>query len=260
MPDEQAAAAKLTGWKLPTEWLDAESRDNDALGQRIVAEIGAGRPVMAYPPVWNMGLIYGYEDGGRALLVDDYMADEKPSRLSIDQFGPLFTFLGGHTKAPPAKKALNEALQTAVRNWHRERHHGGLEDREYWYGDAAFSAWIGDLRDYDSFDDETRKALFEIDPWNYTTLHDARKAAVSFLKDWGVVLEGDARTAAERAAELYESETKVLEPLLEEKRADAEVQDWSADSRQKEIEILTEARQIEAKAIGQLEKALDSLD
>lgn len=259
MPDEQAAVAKLTGWKLPTEWLDTESRDNNALRERIVAEIDAGRPVMAYPPVWNMGLIYGYKDDGKTLLVDDYMADEKPSRLSIDDLGPLFTFLGDNRKAPPAKRALKEALHTAVRNWKRERHDGGIGGREYWYGDAAFAAWIADLRNHDSFDEETKKAMFGIDPWNYTTLYDARKAAVGFLKDWGVVLAGDAHEALNRAAELYERETKTLEPLLQEKRADAELQDWSSASRQQEIDILTQARETESKAIAEIEKALASL-
>jgi hypothetical protein len=259
MPDEQAAAAKLTGWTLPTEWLDAESRDNDALRERIVAEIDAGRPVLAYPPIWNVGLIHGYEDGGKTLLVDDYMVEEKPSRLPIEKLGGLFTYLGEHRTAPPAKKALKAALQTAVRNWQRERHHGGLEDREYWYGEGAFGAWIADLRNFDSLDDGTKKAMLGIDPWNYTVLYDSRKAAVSFLKDWGTVLDGEAREALERTAELYEREATALEPLVQEKRADAEVQDWSADSRQKQIDVLTEARDIEAKAIAELEKALGSL-
>ena len=259
MPDEGAAAAKQTGWQLPSHWLDADSRDNDALRERIVAEINAGRPVLAYPPVWNVGLVYGYEEDGQTLLVDDYMEDEKPSRLSVEQLGALFTYLGEHKKPPPPRKALRDALDTAVRNWQRERHDGGIERREYWYGDAAFAAWIEDLRGYDSFDEETRKAMFGIDPFNYTSLYDARKAAVSFLRDWGVVVRGEAREALNRAAELYEQETKVLEPLLQEKRADPEVQDWSADSRQKEIDVLTQAREVEAKAIAELEAALASL-
>ena len=81
-----------------------------------------------------------------------------------------------------------------------------------------------------------------------------------FLKLWGTVFEGEAREAVERAAELYEEDTKTLEPLLEEKRADIQLLDWSADSRQKEIDVLTQAREIESKAIAELERALDSLD
>ena len=70
MPDEQALLPRLTGWSLPTQWIDAKKRDSEALRKRIVASINAGKPVVAYPPVWNMALIYGYEDGGRTVLVN----------------------------------------------------------------------------------------------------------------------------------------------------------------------------------------------
>ena len=256
MPDQHAAAAKLTGWELPSDWLDAEGRDNDELGGKIVASIDAGRPVVAYPPIWNMGVVYGYEDGGRTLLVDDYMEDAKPSRLPVEKLGPLHVYLGEHTEPPPLRDALLEALQTAVRDWRRERHQGGLEEREYWYGDAALAAWIADLRGFGALSDEAQKGLHGIDGWNYTSLHDARKAAVQFLKDWATVLDGESRAALGRAGALYEEEVKLLEPLVPEKRKMPDVADWSEEAREREVEILAQARSLEAQAIGEIEKAL----
>ena len=113
---------------------------------------------------------------------------------------------------------------------------------------------MGDLGDFDKLSEEAHAGLRSIDPWNYTSLVDARRAAVGFLKEWGVVLDGDARKAADKARELYEKEVKALEPLLDAKRADK--QDWSHAALRREIEALTKARDLEAKAIAQIEKAL----
>jgi hypothetical protein len=256
MPDEQTALARLTGWKLPTEWLDAETRNNERLREKIVASIDAGKPVVAYPDGWNMAVVYGYEDDGKILLLSDYMKDEHPSRLPIEKLGPLHTYLGDYIEPPSLRDGLLTALQTAVLNWKRERHHGGLEDREYWYGQAALSAWIKDLQGFDAFTEETQKRLIGIDPWNYTSLYDARKAAAGFLKDWSVVLDGERQQALKRAMELYEQETRVLESLLADKRKSGEEQDWSEEARLREIDILTEALKLESEAIAEIENSL----
>lgn len=256
MPDEQTALAELTGWNLPTEWLSAENRDNEKLREKIVASIDAGKPVVAYPEGWNMAVVYGYEDDGRMLLLSDYMENEFPSRLPVERLGPLQTYLGDYAEPSSLRDGLLAVLQTAVLNWKRERHHGGLEDREYWYGKAAFSAWIKDLQGFDTLTEETQKALIGIDWWNYTSLYDARKAAVEFLKDWSNVLDGERQQALGRAMVLYEQETKVLEPLLADKRESGEEQDWSAEARLREIEVLTEALKLESRAIAEIESAL----
>ena len=258
MPDEQAAFSKLSGWELPFEWVEAKGRDNEALRKKIVAAIDAGQPVVTYPPAWNCAVICGYEDGGKTVLVNDYMKEELLSPLPIEQLGPMRHYIGEFRQPPPLRDALLDVLKMAVAHWKRERHHGGLDDREYRYGKAAFDAWIGDLRNYDKLSPDAQKGLKGIDPWNYLSLVDARRAAVGFLKEWGVVLDGDARKAVDEARELHEQEVKTLEPLVEAKRS--ETKDWSDAARRREIEALTKARDLEAKAIGRIEKALASVE
>jgi len=254
MPDEQVALAKLTGWQSPTEWLDVEGRDNESLRKKIVASIDAGKPVAAYPEHWDMALIYGYEDEGRILLINDYMNEEFPSLLPVERLVGLFTYIGDYGEPPSLKDGLREALQIAVSNWKRERHHGGLQDREYWYGDAAFGAWIDDLQKYDEYSDEIKKSMRGIDPWNYQSLMDARKAAIGFLKDWSIVLNAGSRQALENAAKIYEEEIKILESLAQDKRSDGE--NWLGEARAQEIDVLMKAREFESRAIGEMEKAI----
>ena len=254
MPDEQALLPKLSGWSLPTQWLGTKGRDNEALRTRIVASIDAAKPVVAYPPTWNMAVIYGYEDDGKTVLVNAYDQAELPFRLPVEKLGPLFTFLGDYTAPPSLQDALKGALQVAVRNWRRERHSGGIGGREYWYGEAALNAWIKDLRELDSLPEKAQEGLKGLDPWNYVSLHDARKTATPFLKQWGGILDGHARQAVEKAASLYRQETQLLKPLLEAKRA--EKKDWSKEMREREIEILTKARSLEAQAIEEIGKVL----
>jgi len=121
MPDEQAAVAKLTSWSLPTEWIGPKTRDTEKLRARIVANIDQGKPVVTYPEGWNMALIYGYEDGGRTVLLNDYAKDEMPSKLPVEKLGPLQTWLGEYHEPPPLRDALREVLRTAVLHWRRHR-------------------------------------------------------------------------------------------------------------------------------------------
>lgn len=264
MPDEQAAVTKLTGWRLKTDWLDAKGRDNDKLRERIVASIDVGRCVAAYGDTLNMAVIVGYENAGRTLLLQDYMKDDQqPSRLAIGKLGPMHTYLVEHTKPPALGDCLREALRTAVRNWRREKHDGGLAGREYWYGEAAFEAWIADLRGLDKLDPAAEGLMSGVDPWAYLALHDARKAAGQFLTDWARLLDPPRREALSKAAKAYEQEVKLLTGLLDAKRQACDSDDGAEKQAslkrllQKEIEILTEARKLEGAAVEAMEKALE---
>ncbi len=272
-PDEYALLTKQTGWTLPSDWLEAEGRDNDALAARIVAEIDAGRLLVAYPGHFNMALVFGYEDGGKTLIVNDYM-DKTPAvldsmsaskrvKVPIEKFGPLVTFLGEQNTPPPPPKALKRALRTALENWSLEKDDGGVGGREYWYGEAAWKAWIGDLRDYESIPAEAKDALRGLDWWVYTQLFDARKAAVQFLKDWSNVADGDARDALLKAGGHYQDEVDTLDTLVPDKRAAVSsdgAPEWTEDDREREIEILTEAYELEQKAMAELGRALAAME
>jgi len=279
MPDEQKLLPEQIGWSLPTEYVEPEGRDNEALAARIAAQIDAGRAVVAYPDGWNMALVYGYEDGGKTLIVNDYMDKEPPrqehmsvrksAKLPVEKMGPLVTFLGECGTAPPPREALRRALQVAISNHKRGKHDGGIQGREYWYGRAALTAWIGDLRNFEALKPEDQRSLLGLDPWVYTQLWDARKATAQFLTDWACTVEGQANEALLDAAELYREEAEILEPLLASKReapgetapdtAQEPPVQWPADDRNREVEVLTEALEFEDKAVVHLERALDSL-
>jgi hypothetical protein len=257
MPDEMALARELMGCRFSVDWIESEGRDNETLRRKIVASIDAGRPVMAYPPVLNMGVVYGYEDDGKALLVNDYEAEELPTRLPVAKLGPMHLYLGDWGKPPSLRDGSLDALRIAVKNWRLERHDGGLEDREYWYGDAAFAAWIRDLHCFDRMSADTRNRLRRLDQWNLTALVDARKNARMFLADYARLLGGDAQQALKTAGELYQREVEALQSI-DKDRTDKQrgPESWTEAARNREIEALTAARQLEAGAIAAIEKAL----
>lgn len=276
MPDEQNLLAKQIGWTLPAEWSEPEGRDNEALAARLAAEIGAGRCVVGYPGNWNMALIFGYEDAGKTLLVNDYMDTARPgrdymvthksARVPIEKVGPLLTFLGEQKQPPPARKALRRALKVALANWKREKHDGGLPDREYWYGEAAWQAWLGDLEGFGELDEESQVSFRGLSPWVYTQLFDARKAAAHFLKDWSCVAGDEAKGAMLRAAALYQEEVDTLDTLLpaQRERHEAiesdEVGNWADDDRAREAEVLRQAFELDRRAMGEVETAVERLD
>ena len=256
MPDEQRRLTRRTGWELPFEWQDAAGAGDD-LRRRIVGEVDAGRPVVAYPPVWNVGLIYGYEDEGRTLLVADYLSDEHPSRVPLTDMGPMRHFLGEWKKPPPLAESLRGSLAQAICHWRRDRHHGGLPDREYWYGRAAFDAWVKDLRGYEQLTEESQKGFRGIHGWNYHCLHDARKAARQFLKDWGTVTTGGMKEDLARAEALYEKQVKTLEPFVKRQHdRDERPESFAREAREEEAAALEEAKRLEGEAVAAMADAL----
>ncbi len=256
MPDEGTALVTLTGWSLPGEWVEPQGRDTRRLCERVVAAIDRGEPVLSYPADFDMALVTGYEEGGRTLLLRDYSSAEEYARLPLEKLGPLQYTLGDHREPPPLGVCLRHALSAAVANWRRERHNGGLRDREYWYGDAALAAWQRDIRRFDTLPEDTQKTLVGLDRWCFTALLDARRSAARFLKDWATLLDGEPREALLRASGLYEQEGKALEPRLAGKRGRRGAAEWPAEARDADAGALAEARRLEGEAIKEMEKAL----
>ena len=261
MPDERQAIAQLTGWSLPMEVqfapMPAEARlDRTAIQARVVASIDAGRPVVAYTPALDMAVVYGYEDSGRTLLLNDYHRTEQPYRLPVDKLGPLQTYLGEYSAPPSRRDALISALQIAVQNWRRLCHDGGIAGREYWYGEAAFRAWRKDLERFSALSEHMQESLLGLDGWNLVSVHDARHAAVAFLQERASDVNGVARPALERAATQYQRVIQLLGPILVEREAVTGVAGWSQEARQREIDALEQVQQLESRAVADLDLAL----
>ncbi len=258
LPDEVEALERLTGWHMKAEWLEPQGRDNEHLRRRLVAAIDAGHPVVGYASTLDVGVIHGYENGGKTLLTRDYLQQAESAPIPIEKLCQLHFTLENYETPPPLRDALLASLDMAVHNWHREKHHGGLPGREYWYGEAALRAWIGDVRKFETYDEKTRATLCSLDGWCYMTLVDARRAAVGFLNDWRAVLTGPACEALGRAAEAYKQEVKLLDSLPSHKRGGAgqKPDAWTADARRRELATLEAACALEATAVAELEAAL----
>jgi len=264
LPEEAAAVIKATGWPMPTDmqWGNPNP-DFDAIWNKIVASINAGKPVMAYDDHLDMAVIYGYEEEGRMVLFRDYYRGSALHALPIAKIGPMQFYLGDHGAPMPPREALMESLKIAVRNWRRGKDAGGLPGREYWYGDNGFRVWIEDLSRANSgkFPDKDMGGFFYLNAWVFNSLADARNAAGDFLKDRLSLLNGEKRKALEQATALYENELEILgssEPnsVFFGPPSGKPIADWTPAVREREREILKKARELENRAVMEMEKAL----
>lgn len=182
-PEEIEAARRATGWDLHCECRLGEAEPHmEGRVPEIVASIDAGRPVLAYDPSLNLGVIYGYEEGGQTVLMHDYSRQEKPTRRPVSELGAMALFLGEHSQPMPRRDAVIQGLRMASQNW-RRRHDPPNEERGYWLGEMALTRWSEDLNLSSSLSGKKREKLFFVSWWNLDCMADARRAAVVFLKE-----------------------------------------------------------------------------
>ena len=95
--------------------------------------------MLAYNDHMDIGVVYGYEQGGAVLWYSDYRPDVgMPYRVPADKIGPLQAhYIGRKDPALPPIERLEESLRQAVLNWGRGVHDGGIPGRAYHYGSAA---------------------------------------------------------------------------------------------------------------------------
>ena len=265
MPEEIEAFSKATGWPLRPDFVRPDDADHMArVTAEFVKSVERGRPALAYEPKLNMDVVFGYEGGGKILLLRDYFRPDDPLKLAPSELGFLVIFIGEHTEALPTRDAFVKGLQIAVRNWDRERFTTG--PGEYWYGEAAFDDWIGDIAAAETLTEEERKQLFMVNWWNFEALADARAPATKFVRDHVELLGLEAEKALRRAAALWEQELATLAPAFSQHDAflgpwtDMSIEDWTPEVRARERELLTQARDLDAKALAEIAKALALAD
>ena len=262
MEEEIEAVARATGWPLRLDFISdpmtpsADAPDRVArVTADIVAAINSGRPVLAYEPNLNMDVVFGYEDGGKVLLLRDYFKPDEPLRLPPSKLGFLIIFIGDHAGGQPRRDAIIEGLKAGARNWRRVRFAEG--PGEYWYGDAALERWLSDIGEAGGMSAEEQRLLCGVSWWAFSTMHDARRAAVGFLGEAASALGGEAAAALTRAARLYQQEADLLASAFEKRDAfPASAENWTPEMRQREQEMLSRAREIEEAAVTEIEQAL----
>ena len=253
-PEELALLRQATGWELPV------SQSTDDAAAVVAHEIRAGRPLLAYTPQLNVGVVFGFEEDGRILLLRDYASDEPCTRLPVAQRGPFLALLGLNHERLDATEALLLALERAVANWHRS--HQAAPAGRFWYGRAALLKWRDDLGTAGWLDPEVRRLLFFVNWWVFDSLGDARAAAERFLRRHVGLFHGRRQRHLLQAAALFASEARFLRQTVAEKQAvlgpwtARAVDHWTPAVREREQATLGRILELETEAFGELENLL----
>jgi len=264
-PEELAALRRATGLELPmASRLEQPNATMEDFAIRIAMEIRAGRPLLAYEPQLNMGVIFGFEDEGLILLMRDYMTDDPVLRLPIEKLGPFICFLGRREAPLSPQAALLEGVRLGVENWHRGSTPAELG--RYWLGRAALVKWRDDLHRTVELPPMSLKLLFFVNWWTFDGLADARSAAERFLRNNEAHLAGSARRHLLAAAALFAEEAQLFRHTLKDKQAflgpwsNQGMEQWTDATRERETAILNRALAVEADAMGELENLLDAAE
>ncbi len=268
MEEEIEAVATATGWPLRFEFMHSPEPSADGSGTseggahaarltgRVTEDIDGGKAVLAYDPGLDMAVVYGYEDGGKTLLLRDYHhKGDEPFRLPPAQLGFLIVFLGDHKEPLSRRDALLGSLRIAVRNWERERFSEG--PGEYWYGRAALTRWADDVAHADEYPEDQRAFLCQVSCFPFWSLLDARKAAVIFLREHASLLPAEAAAALVQAAERSEQEVAFVSQACSGTGLfSGDVAAWTDPRRKQEIAVLVRIRESDEEAIGLISRAL----
>lgn len=257
-PEEMTAIQEATGWTLRCE-AHFDDPKMARFAPQIAAAIDASRPVLAYDPSRNMGVAYGYEDGGTRLLMRYYARGPERPTIPASELGPMLIFLSERRAPLPQRDALTRTLRTAVRNYRRKP----LKWRsgQYWYGDRSFEAWMADLGNAKGLRAKDRDLLHFVNWWNAHCLLDARRRAVEFLRSHARLLDAHGHAALLGAAALYKQEVEILRTPIEVQTAFSGLaHEWTDAKRRRERRLLATLHKIETNAIHMIEKALPKLE
>ncbi len=241
--------------------------------RRTVAALDAGRCPTAYIK-GDTGVIYGYDDDADTVLVRCFDLGEGFHSLPFEDVtggsGPFF--LEAERQPQPPRDALIRGLLMGLVNWRRGRQPGEYWQPwrekgkwEYCFGDAAYEAWIADLRASVKLAQDGQKSLYRCHSFTSYTLFDARLAAGRFLSANADSLGETSRGHLQAAAGLYEKLAQSIRDLREQKEAffgytaperSDDVAAWTPQVRQREVNALTEAHRLDVAAMGEIDRAL----
>jgi hypothetical protein len=267
MPDEYQAIMRTTGWRLPTDVQFGQKDPNrEPIRAKIVRSVDGQLPVVAYDDTFDLSVIYGYEDDGAVLWFSDYHKREMPFKLPLAKLGPMQTYLGRRDPELSTAERLRLALDMAVRHWKRGTHNGGLEDRVYLYGSAAYDAWIEALGRFDTLSEDEAKQLAHTNGWAAVYgLAGAREAAATFLREHKALVPDEAGGAVQRAAEACTAAFTTLFAVFEKEKLfrmprQRPLSEWTAEQRAREMDVLGQVRTHDERTIAELEHALAALN
>jgi RNA polymerase sigma factor (sigma-70 family) len=252
----------ITGWQL--RWaagFPGASRVNE-----LVAAIDAGRPVLGYVTgEWDMGLVYGYEDGGRRLLIQDYYFDgEGPNLVPPSSVHDLVAFFDKKTAPLSPHDALLDGLRRGAEFWRM----GTVDVQKlknwepagrgfFYYGPDAYRQWRTDLAAADGLTQAQLGNLRHHNWWIGDSMRDGRRAAASALAKLAPALRNEqARSELLLAADAYTA----LASLCDRKLAPCLVgsaEQFTPQIRQTCHDVLEEVERLDGEAIAHVARAVE---
>jgi len=232
----------------------------------IVASIDRGIPV--HYGSEEDGLIIGYAEEGRRWHCVHPYHKWGAETFWHDEVGG---FAGGkwpwaitvwlepkppHERADPCELA-RIALKQAVDMWRTDAR------GDYFCGDAAYDRWIEWLRGVDAGDVDNPKAGMQGNGWCLDVLNHCRPIASRWLEKHAGLFDQHAGDRLRRAAAHYAR----IAPLLIEgygcpwtlAPGPDKFDDWTPEMRKTQIARLEAARELEARAIAEIEAALATM-
>jgi hypothetical protein len=261
-------AARSIGWKM--RWkthLMGITRDDHAdmsiFRQDVVTSIDAGLPLLTYAKSWDIGIVYGYEEEGRRLLVRDYYVD-KECVIGVHETRGLFAFFEDQTSVPSWEESSRIGIANGLEYWshvptsHRRNNLAGA----YHYGLDAYERWIDMLGRTGDLAGETHQKLNHVSFWTHTVLHDARLKAADYLREAMMLYPAESRAAILSAADFYQRAGEISGEAMRGKRlfqvhwGGRGLEAWTPSVRKEEIALLEKVRSLDERAISALRSAV----
>lgn len=235
------------GWKCELRIVRRdELAETDSLYRAIRQSIDAGVPVPAanvIPPE-DWGIITGYRRD-QNLLCRSYNGQAQVEDQPATGWPTAVVILSDRQPVPDLRKTHQESIRRAVELF--EKRASG----SYAQGRKAFDEWCQSLRT------ASERRYVHANFWTYICLIDARGAAVRYLKSIAPEF-GSKQIHIQTAADLYDMEVRLLIRGLEFVPPEHKYPDSlpPREMRNRQIEALQEARDLESRAIDSLKKAL----
>lgn len=215
-----------------------------ALRREIKQNIDDGMPVLAAniiePEDW--GIITGYR-ADHKWLCRSYNGGALESDRLANGWPTAIIFLKKNTPRPPPLQAHAASLRRAVELFERRK------SGSYALGASAFDFWCQSLQTVQ------RRNYIHPNVWTYITLMDARSAAVRYLRSIAFEFGPDEHYVLQ-AADYYDQEVRLLQDGYQyvPSEKDYPTSLPPAHFRQRQIEVLRKAKDLEKKAVDALRK------
>lgn len=243
------------------ETFDTGKGDADVIEKAraaIVASIDRGWSVIYASE--EGGLVAGYVDGGKQLLVRPY-SPKTQGYITTEKWPWTILVLSPQKTPPPQKDVLVNSLRLAVTLWQTPSF------EKYASGEAAYDAWAKQLEDDQRFQVLDPKALWGVclaNGFTYGSLEHARQFAVQYLRSIKGAFSPEAAGHLRKAADFYEKSHETIAAA----RADVKCPwsllpwdlkggaAWTAGMRHTQAAVLREMAGYDKEAVAEIQLAL----